>query len=36
MGVGDLEVEISRPIDCKKWHFVVLFFIQRMAVVNGY
>ena len=35
MGVSDWEVEISRPIDCKKWHFVVLFFIQRMALVNG-
>ena len=35
MGVGDWEVEISRPIDCKKWHFVALFFIQRMALVNG-
>ena len=35
MGVSDWEVEISRPIDCKKWHFVALFFIQRMAVVNG-
>ena len=27
--------EISRPIDCKKWHFVAPFFIQRMALVNG-
>ena len=35
MGVSDWEVEISRPIDCKKWHFVALFFIQRMALVNG-
>ena len=30
-----LGVEISRPIDCKKWSFVALFFIQRMALVNG-
>ena len=35
MGVGDWEVEISRPIDCKKGSFVGLFFIQRMDMVNG-
>ena len=35
MGVGDWKVEISKPIDCKKWSFVALFFIQRMALVNG-
>ena len=32
MSVGDWEVEISRPTDC---NFVALFFIQRMALVNG-
>ena len=35
MGVGDWEVEISKPIDSKKWSFVALFFIQIMAMVNG-
>ena len=35
MGVSDWEVEISRPIESKKWHFVALFFIQRMSLVNG-
>ena len=33
MAVGDWVVEISRPIDCKKWSFIALFFIQRMAMV---